>query len=139
MRLRCVDGDPECDDDDVPGQCTFGIAICLGGDDPRLPKCKQLTLKRLVVKTPNPKRVKNDVNSANAGVLEAAIEALGSSEPGPQGCARAPTVRCSAMLPIVVPTRGQRTGSKRLKVVGVSDEGRRGRAKLKLFCKPAKE
>jgi hypothetical protein len=138
-RLRCTDGDPECDDDDVPGQCTFRIALCLGRDDPRLPKCKQLTVDRLVVKSPNPKRLKNAVNAANSSVLETAIEAIGSSEPGLEGCARAATVRCSAMVPIVVPTRGPRTGSRRLKVVGITNEGRRGRAKLKLFCKPARE
>lgn len=38
---RCRDGDPTCDFDTIPGQCTFQIAVCVLAADPRFPECTQ--------------------------------------------------------------------------------------------------
>jgi Matrixin/Dictyostelium (slime mold) repeat len=137
VQLRCIDGDPACDEDDLSGQCTFRVALCVDNDDPRLPACEPSTVDDLVIKSPKRNRPKDAADVANAEVLGAAIEAIGPSGPGPHGCGRAPAVRCSEMLPIVVPTRGQRSGSKSLKVKGMTDKGLRAKARLKLICKPA--
>ena len=32
-RIACADGDVRCDADDVPGRCTFRIAVCLNNED----------------------------------------------------------------------------------------------------------
>jgi hypothetical protein len=40
VRQRCRDGDPGCDTDTVPGQCTFPVAVCFDRDDARLATCR---------------------------------------------------------------------------------------------------
>jgi hypothetical protein len=126
-RLRCTDGDPGCDTDLVPGQCTFRVALCINNEDPRLPGCIPTSLKRLAVKLPKSKGRRDEADRANAAMLASAInlEAQGLN-------------LCSDRLPILVPTRGARRGTKRLKIRGVTKKGQRGRAKLKLTCYPAR-
>jgi hypothetical protein len=36
MKQSCMDGDPSCDFDSTPGQCTFRVAACLNVEDSRL-------------------------------------------------------------------------------------------------------
>ena len=48
-RLTCVDGDPECDADDVVGQCTFRVAMCFNNTDARLP-CTPVAIRTVVLK-----------------------------------------------------------------------------------------
>lgn len=125
-RMRCTDGDPICDDDDVPGQCTFRVALCINSEDPRLPECEPVALRRLRLKSPKPRRPRDGADSINATSLTRAID-LGEQVLN----------LCSARLPIVVPTRGERAGSKRLRVWATTQHGKRGKAKLKLTCVPA--
>jgi hypothetical protein len=43
----CRDGDPSCDLDSVPGQCTLGLGVCLNVRDPRLPTCSSSEVNRV--------------------------------------------------------------------------------------------
>jgi hypothetical protein len=38
-KITCKDGDPSCDTDSTPRQCTVKVGVCLGVSDPRLTKC----------------------------------------------------------------------------------------------------
>jgi hypothetical protein len=125
-RLSCVDGDPSCDDDGMAGQCTFRVALCINNEDPRLAACEPSSLRSLRVRSPKPARPRDRADAVNAASLVEAIDldqqALNT---------------CSEHLPIVVPTRGERSGSKRLRVRAETAEGRRAKAALKLTCRPA--
>jgi hypothetical protein len=125
-RLQCTDGDSACDDDGVVDQqCTFRVALCIRNRDPRLPTCSPRKIRRLIVKSPNANRPKDDADTANADALTTAIDLDEQS-----------VNRCSALLPIRVPTDGAESGRKRLKVSVVTDRATRGRAKLTLTCNP---
>jgi len=70
--LRCADGDPACDMDGArDGQCTFGVSLCFGNTDPRLPRCTPSMVESVEVLSPKPGR------SAAARSLEDALGALG--------------------------------------------------------------
>ncbi len=125
-RLACVDGDPSCDDDGIAGQCTFRIALCINNEDPRLAACEPSSLRSLQFRSPRPARPRDRADAVNAASLIEAID-LGKQALN----------TCSEHLPIVVPTRGTRTGSKRLRVRAETLEGRRAKAALKLKCRPA--
>lgn len=122
-RQRCTDGDA-CDEDTVAGQCTIRVAVCINNEDPRFPQCVPSRLQDLEVKKPRPGRPKDAADMANANVLSAALDLDEQS-----------LNRCSAFLPIVVPTREAKARSKRLKIRVTNDAGRRATAKLKLVCK----
>ncbi len=80
FKQSCTDGDPSCDFDDVPGQCTFQAALCVNNVDPRLPSCSTESLTAFVVKTPsekdalNPSKPGDDLNRA---ALLATVDADG--------------------------------------------------------------
>jgi hypothetical protein len=124
-RLQCRDGDPTCDDDLIAGQCTFRVALCIGNEDPRLPACKPSAVERLKIKSPKSSGRRDASDAVNAFTLRSAFDV---DEEGLN--------RCSDMLPIVVPTRGTRSGTKNLKVSVKTDAGKKGSAKLKLRCSP---
>jgi hypothetical protein len=125
-RLRCRDGNPACDDDGIAGQCTFRIALCINNEDPRVPQCRPSSLRSLKIRSPKLRSPRNSVDAVNARSLAAAID-LGEQT----------TNRCSDHLPIVVPTRGARAGSKKLQVRATTSRGEAARARLKLTCAPA--
>jgi hypothetical protein len=52
--LRCVDGDPSCDDDPRPGVCRFRLEVCLNVTDPALPGCAPAALEDYTVENPQP-------------------------------------------------------------------------------------
>ena len=54
-KQSCTDGDPTCDADAVPGQCTFRMAACINNVDTRLPECSAETTTKLNVKKPSAK------------------------------------------------------------------------------------
>lgn len=124
-RLGCRDGDPACDRDQVPGQCTFGVALCINNQDPRLPGCVPSRIASLRLKSPTTSKARDAADTANASSLTGALD-LGEQELN----------YCSDLLPIVVPTRGMRSGTKKLKVNVKTDRSEKGAAKLKLRCLP---
>jgi sugar lactone lactonase YvrE len=44
-RITCKDGDPSCDTDSTPRQCTVKVGLCLGVADPRLGKCTPASVR----------------------------------------------------------------------------------------------
>jgi hypothetical protein len=124
-RLSCGDGDPACDADQIAGQCTFRVALCINNEDPRLPRCAPSAISRFRVKSPRTSRPRDAADAVNASTLRTAFDLDEQS-----------LNRCSAMLPIVVPTRGARAGTKRLRVAAKTVTGRNGGAKLRLRCAP---
>lgn len=126
VRLACVDGDASCDEDATAGQCTFRVALCINNEDPRLAECRPSNLQRLQIRSPKPARPRDPADAVNAASLVEAID-LGDQALN----------TCSEPLPIVVPTRGARAGTKRLRVRAATTEGHRARAALKLTCRPA--
>jgi hypothetical protein len=132
-RLVCADGDPSCDEDGVPGQCTVRVAVCVNNEDPRFPSCRPSALRRLAVKSPRLSRAKDGADAVNAASLSNALHLLtGVVDLGSQGLNL-----CSDYLPIVVPAGRTRPGSKRLTVRVSTFTGRRGKARLTATCLPA--
>jgi hypothetical protein len=52
--IRCVDGDPSCDQDPTPGSCAIGVEVCLNVTDPALPGCTPQELEDYVVENHQP-------------------------------------------------------------------------------------
>jgi hypothetical protein len=132
-RLVCTDGDPSCDEDGVPYQCTVRVAVCVNNEDPRFPTCRPFPLRRLAVKSPRLSRARDGADAINAASLSNALHLLtGIIDLGSQGLNL-----CSDHLPIVVPTGRNRPGSKQLTVRVSTFTGRRGKARLTVTCLPA--
>jgi hypothetical protein len=52
--IRCVDGDPTCDDAPAPGVCGFHVGVCLNVTDPALPACAPADLEGYAVENEQP-------------------------------------------------------------------------------------
>ncbi len=77
-QLRCRDGDPACDLDGArDGQCTFGVSVCFGNADPRLPACMPDMVDGVEVLQPRVAGAGVVNGYANAQVLEGALGDLG--------------------------------------------------------------
>jgi len=71
--IRCSDGDPACDlDGSRDGTCTFGVSMCFGNGDPRLPACSPDPVGSAEVQRPSPRK-----GDGNALRLEQALASLG--------------------------------------------------------------
>jgi hypothetical protein len=120
--LRCHDGDPGCDADDVAGQCTLRAQLCINNADPRFPSCIPLSTTTLTVRTPH--RARDAADAANMTTLAGALDLHAQSRN-----------QCSGPLALVVPTRGARPGRKVVKVAVTTQSGR-AQSVLKLVCEP---
>ncbi len=121
-RLRCRDGDPACDADATPGQCTFTTLLCINNRDPRFPACVPFTTDRLSVRLP--RKLRDAVDGANVAALQGALD-LGAQT----------LDQCSAPLALEVPTRGTRRGVRKV-AVRVDARGGRATGALTLVCDP---
>jgi hypothetical protein len=94
VRQRCRDGDPGCDADAVPGQCTFTVAVCFDRADARIAAC-----------TPRPIAAWTLIKPA-LPQLGDAVAALASSTVDSGAVTFVPPLdaaaRCSAAVPVVV-------------------------------------
>jgi hypothetical protein len=52
--IRCIDGDPTCDDDPTPGVCGFHVGVCLNVTDPAFPACAPADLEEYAVENEQP-------------------------------------------------------------------------------------
>ncbi len=120
--LRCRDGDPSCDGDDVPGQCTLRAQLCINNADPRFPICVPFTTTALTVRLP--RRARDAADAANLAALRGAID-LGAQTRN----------HCSAPLSLTVPTRGARPGRKLIALQVTAQTGR-AESVLRLVCVP---
>ncbi len=70
FKQSCTDGDPSCDFDNVPGQCTFQMAMCLNNVDTTLAACNVDRTSAIDVLKPsandalNPLKPGDDLNRA---------------------------------------------------------------------------
>ncbi len=72
FKQACTDGDPSCDFDDIPGQCTFQMALCVNVVDTRLPLCSSDTVNAIEVLRPSAKDAINP-NKPGDGAIRAAL------------------------------------------------------------------
>jgi hypothetical protein len=141
--LRCRDGDPACDRDGLPnGQCAFGISVCFGNDDPRLPRCLPAPVTRFEVQRPHPRTAQAEADRANALRLEAAVSTLGVTVPGSAVAAGStPDMNaCSTFVELVTPAPApgrKRFSERKLRIRGRAVDGRRDTDTFVLACGPA--
>jgi hypothetical protein len=74
-KQRCNDGDPACDFDSIPGQCTFHLAACINVVDTRTPLCDSITTQSFTIKSPSEKDTTNP-NKPGAAANRAALLSL---------------------------------------------------------------
>ncbi len=76
--IRCSDGDAACDLDGArDGTCTVGVAVCFGNSDPRLPGCTAEMIRSAEIVKPDPAKLANAVDAANAQRFETTLGDLG--------------------------------------------------------------
>jgi hypothetical protein len=124
VRQRCHDGDPGCDEDATPGQCTVGVAVCLGRADARLAACRPRSIARWMLVRPV------------LPALAAAVARLGPSSVADGSVEFAPPLdgpRCTDPVPLVVPAGGALTLKTRTLPAG---SGHADRDTLRVVCIP---
>lgn len=117
--FRCRDGDPACDTDTVPGQCTIELAPCTAIGDSRLPGCAGPSPVTVHVTRPT---------AAADGTLHAALQA--SLETLAAG---APAGSCGPAVPVTLPLAQRRRARQRVRTV-VESGGRTDRDAIQLVC-----
>jgi len=140
--LRCSDGQSSCDLDGAKnGQCTFGVAVCLGNDDPRLAGCRPSDMVSLEVLSPSAERGKAALDKQNALALEQGFTTLGVEirRQGRVFAEAAPAtagVNCSPLVDLVVPApKGSKPTRRKFKLRGDASDGRRDLDVLVLECR----
>ena len=130
----CRQGDPACDFDADPGQCTFHVRICLNNTDVNVPACTPGEVSTYELR---------GLPSQTAEPLLGAVAGMGPSSRTGKGLSQvsfsppyATTDQCTAVLSVVVPARRTLT----LKVRASSSAGPPDSDNLKLKCvgKPAR-
>jgi sugar lactone lactonase YvrE len=130
-RLSCVDGDAACDADDVPGRCTFRVALCLNNEDQRL-GCAPAAITSVRLKG-------RQARGAGGQALLAAARTFGSSYPiaGGRGVAFVSTLgarnQCTPFEEFVVQRR-RRAGKSKLGALITTQASGQDASRLKLVC-----
>ena len=124
----CRQGDPPCDYDADPGQCTFHVLTCLNNTDVNVPACTPGEVRTYELR---------GLPSQMAESLLAAVAAMGPSSRAGKGQSQvsfsppyATSDQCTAVLPLAVPVRRTLT----LKVRASSSTGPPDADTLKLKC-----
>jgi hypothetical protein len=142
----CRDGQPGCDRDDVPGQCTFAINVCLLVPDDRTPACaaRRAPVSRVEVEALARDRGPRASDDATAHQVAVAIGDLGGVAIGGTVDFAPPlpatsAARCTTPVPIVVPTASARRPGSRLLRIRTSTVARDAvSTTIALRCLPAK-
>jgi hypothetical protein len=140
--LTCTDGDPACDLDGArDGQCTFGVALCFGNTDPRLPRCVPDRVRSTEVRSPKAGKKGPVLDARNLEALESALGAMGlevrrgahviTTERGPVG-----TDVCGPLVRLVAPAPGRSKATpRRFQVRATSVGGKRDDDRFTLVCR----
>jgi pimeloyl-ACP methyl ester carboxylesterase len=80
-KQSCTDGDPSCDFDAIPGQCTFKLAACINNVDSRLPLCSSLSTVAFTIKAPSEKDTLNPNKPGDAANRAALLAILDDDGP----------------------------------------------------------
>ena len=117
----CHDNDPSCDADQLVGQCTFPLSVCLNVTDRRLPRCSpEEPIVEWQLITPNAAQPLDAIDVANASAIMTALPAVPVTA----------SDGCTAAIPFIVPAGGQ----KWIRFIARSADGRRDRDRLRLAC-----
>ncbi len=125
----CVDGDPSCDFDSDPDQCTFRVALCLQNVDPNLPECVAPPgIAKFLLTSPRPNS-SDPQDAANATLLMASfgrlsdVPATGDSGNtlvfDPPVVVEAPD-NCTDIVELVVERRGLSERSEKFRITTTS-------------------
>ena len=124
----CRQGDPACDFDADPGQCTFHLRICLNNNDSNMPSCTPSDVSTYVLR---------GLTAQNTDTILAAVAAFGPSSRAGKGLTQvsfsppcAAPDQCTAVMSLAVPVRHTMT----LKVRATSSSGPPDSDTLKLKC-----
>jgi hypothetical protein len=109
-RFVCRDGDPACDTDAVPGQCTIEVQPCAAIADERVPGCVAAAPAAIEVTRPRAER-DPDLQAAIAASLDA-IRASGAAAPG----------SCGPAVAVVLPLETKRRAHRLLRIVATVDD-----------------
>jgi sugar lactone lactonase YvrE len=115
QKFVCKDGDPTCDHDSTPRQCTVSLKLCFGVADPRLGKCTPQGVKSVQMVRP----------------ISSVVDALGRQASASVGGGAKPLVTfadavtgCTASSDVVVPIK-KRKGKVVLKTMASTGTGGR--------------
>jgi pimeloyl-ACP methyl ester carboxylesterase len=139
-KQSCTQGDPACDADDDPSQCTFRVGLCLRVPDPALPDCflssvtDSMSVEAYDVRKPSTKDVANPIKPKAAANRAALLSAVNDVLRLPYTA----TNTC-ATFEIQVPVAGTKPGKEVIKILttGALDGKRvKDADKLLLTCNP---
>jgi cysteine-rich repeat protein len=134
--LSCADGDASCDLDGArDGQCTFGVALCFGNDDPRFSRCPSSMVQSVEVRQPNPAK------SSVGRQVEEALGKLGlevrrrrtvmTEGVGPMG-----NNTCGSLIAVSTPgPRGSKASTQKIQIQATGIDGKRDKDTFVLVCK----
>ena len=120
-RFLCHDGDPACDTDAVPGQCTIELAPCTAVADDRVPACTPIPPSSVAITLRGAVQdpaLATDVSSSLATVL---------------GGAGTPPGSCGPAIPAVLPLAGRRSSKQTLQIAAPTTFGTE-RDTVRLVC-----
>jgi hypothetical protein len=132
QRVTCKDGDPTCDLDATPRQCTVGVKLCFGVADPRLSKCTPQGVTSLQIVKP-----KGGAASAVVSTVGAMAAASVGGGAKPVISFATPATGCSGMSQIVVPIH-KKKGKVVLRTMASigAGKGKRDPDTLTITCVP---
>jgi sugar lactone lactonase YvrE len=132
QRVVCTDGDPSCDRDQTPGQCTFQVTPCLDVQDGRARKCNATSLTSVTVLKPanaDGEGLARALSTAAAGQMSARATVTFTSA--------VTRTTCGTPATVVVPTRRRKAGKTALVALAQATKGK-DKDRLVLVCKPKK-
>lgn len=141
FKQSCTDGDPSCDFDNVPGQCTFQAALCLNVVDADFPACTSKGVTVLEVLKPsvhdalNPNKPGDDLNRAALLALSDADGPILIPDSRSSDCAQV-----NLVVPMKIGSGGPKSTRKIVKVSATFSSAVSPKIKdsdtLKLTCNP---
>ncbi len=75
LAIRCRDGDPTCDSDEVAGECSIRLGLCFSVEDPRLPGCAAAAVATFEVVEPAADAARLSFDWQNRSTLNAIFRA----------------------------------------------------------------
>ena len=125
-RFLCRDGDPACDTDDVPGQCTIEISPCAAVSDSRLPACTPAA--------PDTARIRQRGPNSDPAVAAALSASLATVAPS----AGARSGSCGPAVHVPISLDGKRRNHTALRVIAQAG-GQRDRETIRMICERSGE
>jgi hypothetical protein len=135
--IRCIDGDPACDDDPAPGVCGFRVGVCLNVTDAALPACVPAELEDYAVENEQPDT--NPRHDFDFQGLEDELVFLALPVDATQHDVCSSAVPMSVYMPVRFQNGGAawRKGKKTIKATVSGPAGAADADKMKLTCLPA--